>query len=323
MDKKNIKILKELLKNSRTPLTKLSKNVGLSRENIYYRIQNLIKKKFIRDFIVDIDYKKLKFSHYVVFLQYDKITLEKEKQIIEYLKESKNASWIGPLTGKMSLCFDIYLRNTNELNQFLINFLTKFKDNIGEYLVLNVSESEYFFNKIINQPLFIQKQNRETETIKLDKTDLAILKRLNNNPRSSYIKISEGLKLTPNAMKQRIKNLEKKNVIVGYSISLNYKAFGFEWQGLQIRLTNPDKEIEKKIKNYFRENKKVVFFYQYTKSGIYDFDMGILIKNSGELRGFINELRSKFYEDIEIIDTFLVLEEISSHKLPRAVFELE
>ncbi len=321
MDKYDLKILNELLKNSRNPLSKISKSVRLSRENIHYRIQNLIKHGVIQDFVVNIDYKTLGFSHYVIFLQYDKITAEKEKTIIEYLRNSGNASWIGPLTGKMSLCFDVYFKDTNKLNDFLTNFLTKFKDNIGEYLVLEVLESEYFYNKIINQ-LRIQKEKEPIEKeVKLDKIDLAILKKLNNNSRASYIGISKGLNLTPNAMKQRIKYLEKNKVILNYSLSLNYKSFGFEWQGMQIKLTNPNKELESKIKDYFRENKKIVFFYQYKKSGIYDFDIGVLIKNSGELREFINELRNKFYEDIEIIDTFLVLEESSSHKLPRSVFQ--
>ncbi|OGJ19982.1 hypothetical protein A3K73_03415 [Candidatus Pacearchaeota archaeon RBG_13_36_9] len=321
MDKKDERILKELIKNSRSPLTKLSKKVDLSRENIYYRIQNLIKKDIIKDFVVNMDYRKLGFSHYVIFLQYDKITLEKEKNIIDYLKNSGNASWIGPLTGKMSLCFDAYFKDTDELDNFLTDFLTRFKENIGEYLVLEVLESEYFFNKIISQTEIQKEKEVIKKKVKLDKTDLAILERLNNNSRVSYVDISRGLRLTPNAMKQRIKHLEKNKIILEYSLSLNYKAFGFEWQGLQIKLTNPNKEIETKVKDYFKENKKVVFFYQYKKSGIYDFDIGVLIKNSRELREFINELRRKFYEDIKIIDTFLVLEESSSHKLPRTVFQ--
>ena len=56
-------------------------------------------------------------------------------------------------------------------------------------------------------------------------------------------------------------------------------------------------------------------------NGNYDFDVGIIAKNSSELREFINELRDNFYEEIKIYDTFLVLDEVSSQKLPLIVFE--
>ncbi len=322
MNKIDKKILKELLRNSRITLSKLGKKVRLSRENVYYRIQSLLKQKVINEFVTEINYKALGFFHNVVFLQFDKITDEKEKQILDYLEENSQANWVGPLTGKWSLCFDVYSKGQKDLNDFITSFLTKFKENIGEYLVLDVSEAEYFFNKIIDQPLInMGKEDKAIENFKIDKINLNILKKLNANPRATYIEISNGLKLTPNAMKQRIKQLEKNKIILGYSISINYKALGFEWQGFQIKLTKPNKEIEKRIKEYFRTNKKITFFYQYTKSGVYDFDIGVIVKNSSELRDFINDLRSKFYDEIKIYDTFLILEETSSYKLPKIIFE--
>ena len=74
------------------------------------------------------------------------------------------------------------------------------------------------------------------------------------------------------------------------------------------------------MKEYLHTNKKVIFYYQYSKSGIYDFDIGIAIKKSEELREFVNELRTRFYEELKIKDIFLVLEEISGHGLPSIVF---
>ena len=45
------------------------------------------------------------------------------------------------------------------------------------------------------------------------------------------------------------------------------------------------------------------------------------MKNSSELREFINELRTKFSEEIEINDVFLVLEEVTGYKLPKGIFK--
>ena len=67
-------------------------------------------------------------------------------------------------------------------------------------------------------------------------------------------------------------------------------------------------------------NNKVIFYYHYNKSGISDFDIGVIVNNSSELRDFINQLRKDFYDEIKISNSFLVLEEVSSHNLPKVVF---
>lgn len=145
MDKVDKKILKELLENSRLPLSQVGKKVRLSRENVYYRIQNLIKQRIIRNFVSLIDYESLGFQQFVVFIEFDKIDKEKESQIIEYLKKEKSVSWIGVLSGNWSLTFDIFAKSNIELNDFIGTFFNSFEQNVGDYIILNLQESNYFF----------------------------------------------------------------------------------------------------------------------------------------------------------------------------------
>jgi Lrp/AsnC family leucine-responsive transcriptional regulator len=320
LDKLDVKILKELLENSRMPLSKIGKRVRLSRENVYYRIKNLVQKKIIRDFITSIDYKQLGFEQNTIFLEFEKINARKEKEIIEYLHKKDNISWIGILAGNWSLTFDIYTKNNEELNKILEEFLVKFKDNVGEYSVLDVLDAKYYFNKMINESESKYLKPGANKT-KINKLDVKILQKLNDDSRESYVNISEELKLTPNAIKQRVKNLEKSGLIQGYTISINHKSLGFDWHGLQIKLRKQSLNTEKNLKNYLETSKKVAFYYRYSKTGAHDFDIGITVKNSSELRDFINELRNNFYGEIKIYDIFLVLEEVSSQKLPLIVFE--
>ena len=319
MDKIDKKILKELLENSRLPLSQIGKRVRLSRENVYYRIQNLIKQGIIRDFVASIDYTSLGFQQFVAFIEFDKIDKEKESQIIEYLKKEKSVSWIGVLSGNWSLTFDIFAKSNFELNDFIGKFFNYFEQNIGDYIILNLQESNYFFNKIIDESISIP-STKGKGNVKVDAIDLKILKKLNEDAKITYVDLSHDLNLSANAIKKRIQNLEKNKIILGYSISINHKHFGLEWQGLQIKLRRPAKELEDKLKSYLKINKKVIFYYHYNKTGVYDFDIGIIVKDSSELRDFINTLRKDFYDEIKISNSFLVLEEVSSHNLPKVVF---
>ena len=319
MDKIDKKILKELLENSRLPLSQIGKRVRLSRENVYYRIQNLIKQGIIRDFVASIDYTSLGFQQFVAFIEFDKIDKEKESQIIEYLKKEKSVSWIGVLSGNWSFTFDIFVKSNFELNDFIGKFFNSFEQNIGDYIILNLQESNYFFNKIIDEIISIP-STKGKENVKVDAIDLKILKKLNEDAKITYVDLSHDLNLSANAIKKRIQNLEKNKIILGYSISINHKHFGLEWQGLQIKLRRPAKELEDKLKSYLKINKKVIFYYHYNKTGVYDFDIGIIVKDSSELRDFINTFRKDFYDEIKISNSFLVLEEVSSHNLPKVVF---
>ena len=55
--------------------------------------------------------------------------------------------------------------------------------------------------------------------------------------------------------------------------------------------------------------------------GSWDFDIGVLVQNSNELREFINEYRKKFSDVSKISDVFLTLEETTGYKIPSGVFE--
>ena len=61
-----------------------------------------------------------------------------------------------------------------------------------------------------------------------------------------------------------------------------------------------------------------MFYYKYI--GAWDYDIGVIVKDSNELRNFINELRTAFSEEIKINDVFLILEEVTGYKLPEGIF---
>ena len=72
--------------------------------------------------------------------------------------------------------------------------------------------------------------------------------------------------------------------------------------------------------NFFASSSQLSIYYKYI--GAWDYDIGIIVKNSNELRVFINELRKNFSEGIKINDVYLILEEATGYKLPEGVFKI-
>ena len=161
---------------------------------------------------------------------------------------------------------------------------------------------------------------KKIENVKFDKTDIKILSILNNDPWNNYVNIAEKVGLTANAVNSRVRNLERKGVIIGYTISLDWKKLGWELYGLQLKIIKFGSETKNKLVSYFKENKKILFYYIYF-GGIWDYDIGVIVKNSEELRECINEFRNIFSDFVKISDVSIILREVTGYKLPKGVFE--
>jgi len=314
------KILEILIENSREQISTIAKKIRLGRENVHYRINRLVKLGLIKGFNTILNEENLGLSHYVVFLELVKLEEETEIQIIDYLKNNPFMSWIGTSAGKWSLVFDIILYEENSnLEKALKDFLKEFGNFVDDYKVLKLSKSEYFASKLIEKENNFIPINKGKNKLKLDKTDYKILSLLNQDSRKTLVEISTKTNLTPNGVNNRIKRLTENNVIVGYTISIDWKKLDYEWFAIQIKLNKHEEEIEKEIKKFFISHKRVVFYYKYL-GGSWDFDIGVLVQNSNELREFINEYRKKFSEVSKVSDVFLTLEETTGYKMPSGVF---
>jgi DNA-binding Lrp family transcriptional regulator len=284
MDKIDKKLLKLLAKNARISVTQLAKRSRISREQANYRL-----KKLPVTFYPIIDYKQLGVEHFVVFMQ---------NNDIKKIKNHPNINWIGTQLGKWGIVFDIYSK-VEDLNKILRPIVK------GEYAVLCVDHEEVYPGKLVDEEVYFPKKKEA----KLDVTDKKILQFL-NNARVSYTEIAKQTDLSVNTIKTRIKRMEK-TVIQGYTIAIDHKAFNKKWFGLQVKI---DLNNHKEFETFLRLNPLVTYFYRYTLSGHHHYDFNVLAKDEEELKSFISGLKA------DIINSFIVLDVLTSQQLPPAVF---
>ncbi len=320
LDQFDKKILQILLSNSKERVTSLGKKIHLSRENVNYRLKRLVNAGIIKDFTTEFNENALRIKHHVLFAQLMRLKADTEKEIFDYLKQHKYISWIGTAAGKWTLIFDVYLPEDVELSQIISELLLKFGTHIEEYTVLQLESGEYFFEKFIEQkPISIfPKEKKKIPNNRLDSIDYKIMSFLNKNSRINYAELSEKIGLTANGIKNRLKYLEQMKIVQKYSLTLDFKKFGYEWYGIQLKLIKFDPVTLTKIQHFFKNHPKIIFYYKYI--GPWDYDLGLIAKNSTEMREFINELRTKFPEELKLTDVFITLEEIRGYQLPDGVF---
>ncbi len=315
MDLKNKKILGELVINSRIPLNRLAKKVGLSREVVTYRINQLKSKGIITNFHAVINEEKIGYLRNTCFIQLKGISPTKEKEFLDYLIKHNHITYIGTVIGKWNVVFDIISKDRKEMGQIVKEIQEKVKNYVSIFSIEgNLISGGYYPEKIFGTH---RKKENQNEKIKIDKIDLKILKILSINSRIEYSELSKKLNLTANAIKYRIKNLEKSGIISYYTISVDIKKLGYAWYNLQIKLITGEKEVEA----FLRKDKQTIYHYHYIGNENWDIDVGIIIQNSEELRKFIIKFREKFPEFVKIHDVYIILDTLKENVLPEGVFK--
>ena len=122
--------------------------------------------------------------------------------------------------------------------------------------------------------------------MKMDNTDILILKELQQDSRLSIRELSKRVNLSPPSVTERIRKLEDSGIIEGYTIKINEGALGLKIQCMiQIDLKNSEFE---RFKKFIYNHPRVCFCYRIAGHSC------ILIKLSvesiGEIEKFVDSV---------------------------------
>ena len=114
-------------------------------------------------------------------------------------------------------------------------------------------------------------------------------------------------------------NILSKKIILGYTISIDATKLGFEYYNIQIKLDSEIKDID--LKSFLRTHPRIIYFYKYLGQEDWDLDIGVIAKNSRDLREVIVEFRSGIGRMMKIKEIFTNVEILKGDIVPKGVFE--
>jgi len=317
MDKKDTKILSELMKNSRISLTQLSKKVKLSREVINYRLKKL-EKDIIKQYSSQINIKAFNFQRTGCYIILQNSSSTFETQFINFLQKHEFIAAISTNIGKYDIIFDIFFKNNKQLQETVLEIEEFLKEKLKEFFLLSFPiEQEIFYEKILGLKSKEIIPSKKTIT-KIDNKDIQILKILNKNSRESLVNLVKVVGLKANAIGYRIKELQRKNIITNSTIFVDFEELGFDIYNIQLKINSFS--THKKIKSFLRSQPSVFYYYQYFGNKEWDIDIGIAIKEKKELKKIISELKENFGEIINFKEIYLI-EKIFKEELPEGIFK--
>ena len=316
IDVKDRAILYYLDQDARQSISKIAKKTKLSKEVVNYRIKKLQERGIIQNFCAVIDNSKLGYVVYRVFIRFQHVDIEKEQEILEFLRNFNSIGWVIQLEELYDVVLLIWAKNIYEFKDIFDDISLKYGAYFRKRLITVVTEIHHFtHNYLYEKPdLTIRKIGGKFEEKKLDQMDYKILSILAQNARAPLLQISQKLKVSPNTIKHRIKKMTKEKVIVGYRTRIDASLLGYQHYKIFLGLTdtNPEKKIG--LKEYLRLNNNVTFVTE--AIGRADLEFEIKVKDSQELHQNLKGLRQHFGSLIKDYRTTLVNNEYVVNYFP-------
>jgi Lrp/AsnC family leucine-responsive transcriptional regulator len=312
LDLKDRKILYELDKNSRQSFGKIAKTVGLSKNAVIYRVNYLKQTGAIKHFHAWVDFGRLGYIEFRIYLNLRNVTPKKEDDIIDFLCKKKIVTYVGSMEGKYNVVAKIVTKNIYEMHALWDELFNKYMSYIEERLMTIVGSSNYYYKaylpglaKSTLKEGVVQAINPE----KVDDADFKILEMLAKDARTPVFEMAAKLKLTPKTIIGRMRNLEKRKIIVGYGTVIDLSKIGYQNFRVSFILFRLTAERMKSIKDYAHKNPYIV--YDEEAMGGDDYEIEVQVKDIYHLREIIKELKNKF---ADIIEDYRVLHVFEEHK---------
>jgi len=309
LDIKDRKILYELDKNCRQSNVEIARKVGLSKQVTGFRIQRLLDNKVISHFYAVIDISRLGFAIHKNFLRLQNMTKEKEKEFIEYAKNNPNVVWAASCDGRYDFIFSAWARDPEYLNKVIKELNRKFGNFIYERQIATIIKGTYF-----TRDYLIDKQEKEImpetsfgaipQEVNIDETDWKILLALGQDARMPVINISNSVKISADAVTDRIRKLERGGIIKHYNIVPNEAVYPYLHYKVLISLKNNSDEIEKKFLSYCAVTSHIVYVVK--ALGQWDFEVDIEVESAEKFREIMMNLKSHFQNDIKDYSSLLL-----------------
>lgn len=321
LDVRDLKILVELDRNARLSNNQIGKKVKLSKEVVKYRIDRMKDKGIIVRFYTVTNYFKLGLYKFKLYLRLTNINKSKINEIADYFTKHQNTEWVVTTTGRWDMIIGFIVKNVNEFDEEVQEVLNRYSNYIQEKAVTTtlylIHHERGFLKNNKTSELIYHTSKDEQE--KIDKLDGEIIKILTNNARMPLTEIAQKLKSTPRIIQYRIRQLEKREIILAYKSHLEPKKMNRIFCKALIYLENIDEKKLSGFMNYLSSIPDVV--WPQKVMGNWDFEIDCEVKDYDRFQEIIGNIKEKFPDTIKNYEFCIVSNEFKLDFFPKCYRE--
>ncbi len=317
------KILGYLNTNSRMSFSRIGKELKKSQQQVSYTVNSLRQKDVILSYYTVIDYSKINYN-ILLFRVYFKVIYTREQtyeKLIEFLKDDIYTGKIEECSGSYDLIVTFYARNVSQFNKHIRDIMEKFPKHLQNFSVLTTVVHRlwgrnYLNRKAVSRELFV---GGDRVPMQVDDTDLNILRMLAADARINSVEIARKLNITPKTVINRIKKLEKDQIILGYKTSVNVRNAGYYSNLFVIKYHNITSEAENSFVSYLKAHPNVTTAVK--TLGEWDIEVKVEVEDYNQIRRTELDIREKFGSLLKSIQNLPTYKTFQNNYFPRFLLE--
>ncbi len=322
LDTKDRKILAELDSDARQSNSEIGKKVGLSKEVVKYRIDKLMERGVILRFHTIVNYFRIGIMKYKLYLKLKNVNRKKREEIGRHFSSHPRSEWVVLTSGKWDMIVGFYARNVNEFDDDVLAAMNRFTDCIQDKAVTTTLYLAHQMRGFVEgreekEPSTVVYYTTKDRLEKIDRLDEELLRTIANNARMPTTMIAKRLKTTPRVVQYRIRELERKKVILGYRSHLEPKAMGNLFCKAIIYLTNANEERINSFIGFVSSMKGVVWPQRVL--GSWDFEIDFELPSYDEFQESIMRLKERFPDIMKDQDFTITYKEFKLDLFPGAI----
>ncbi len=321
IDLKDRKIIFELDQNARISLGELAKKIRLSHQTTQYRIERLKRRGILTVPLTVFDSAVVGKRWFRVVAQLQRITTQEKEEFIESMKRHPTVVWFGEVGGNWDFVINFVASDQFEFNAIFEAILGRWGAYIQRYEVLTyISVRDQSRRYLLNteKRAYWDHIMKTNEMAKLDGLDKKIINLLALNGSRSVTEMGVRLKVNYKTIQNRMRELEKNNVILGYRYYINPAKIGYEGHMLFLGIQTYKPAVEKQLYEFLK-HPNVTFVVKHL--GRWRIGMEIEVKNRNEFQEFLIDLRTRFGEIISEYETFPIFRDHVINYFPVGALE--
>lgn len=314
LDRKDWRVLAEVVLNIRQPLSQIAKKCFLSRQAVEYRLKLLQQNHLVVGSRAVINIQQLGYHSYHIFIEVH--TPKEEKIIIERAKEALFVNAIIRYSGKYNLEISVMARSPDEFLTYYQQLISDVRIRDDQVLLLlttlrsQVLPTRYFPQlKELHESAFRRSGplRQKSRTGAIDHLDMALLYHLSQDARLSNISLAKALRVSKDTITYHIKRLEQEGYLLHYRPVINFSMLGLFINSILIKL-NHSPRSSKDFERYICSHGSVLWATR--TFGYYDHLIYVITKDLAEFHDFINTLKEQFHDLIKTYDVLFAYEQL-------------
>lgn len=306
---KDRKILYELDANCRQSASEIGRKVGLSAEVVNYRIKRLEREGIITHYQLIANLSALGIYQFKLCLQLEHMTSGELDALLADVAKREEVKWIVQTKGSWDLLLAVETTDINRINPLKNELLALFGRFVGEKAFSLLVEADtysrnYLLEKAAKKARLIMKRS---DLVAIDGTDRLILRSLAKNARKPLLEIAGEVGESSRMVYYRMRQLEKKRIILGYKIAIDYGLLGIKFYKTFISLDAPRPDRVRSLKATLEQHPNVTHIVD-VLSG-WDLEPEFETESEASFNEILRAVKDDFADIIKRIDIVTITKE--------------